>query len=879
MLSKLSTRLRALLRKSEMEHELDEELRHHIEQQTEQNIRLGMNPEEARYAARKAFGGVEQAKERSRDARGVRWLEELWQDLRYGARMLLKNPGFTLVAVITLALGIGANTAIFSVINRVLLRPLPYREPERLTILSQKTPQGQQVGFSIPDLFDFKEQNQSFTQCGGFYWEPINFGSERGTEQLLASYVTVDFFAALGEGPSRGRGFLPADDYPGASQIAIISNRLWQERLGGDPGVVGSKVTLDGRLFEVIGVMPAGFHFYERIDLWLPIGLWPYSRERDNRWALFAVARLKPSVTIEAARAEMDAIAGRLSRQYPQSNANRGAALSPLYDETVGAVRPSLRLLLAAVGFVLLIACLNVANLLLARGAARNKEMAIRSALGAGRWRIARQLFTESLLLAILGGALGSLLAIWLIDLTIALGGADIPRLAEVGARSIDHRVLGFSILISLLAGLIAGLMPALRSAQPDLTAALKDGAHTLGGARGQRLRHALVVGEVALAIVLLIGAGLLIRSLMMLRGVNPGYNPKQTLTVVVSLPRANYRDDYDRARFAQRAMESLNALPGAQQAASSYPLPIYGMAWGMSYRVEGEASPSPGEALSCQTASISPGFFSTLHVPLLRGRDFSYADTSEASRTIIIDETLARRHWPDESPIGNRLTVTGDRPRTVVGVVGSVRNWGLSQEPRAQIYIPHAQPLDTTSFVPYVYISLRTQVRPESLAAAVRGKIEEVDRDVAMSEIRTMDELLDQSVVQQRFAVFLMEIFAGLALVLAAIGVYGVMSYAVAQQTREIGIRMALGAERRDVLKLFLGQGLSLTLVGVAIGLAAAFGLTRLMKTLLFGVSATDPLTFALIAVLLTAVALLAVIVPARRATKVDPLAAFRSE
>jgi putative ABC transport system permease protein len=790
--------------------------------------------------------------------------------------MLVKTPGFTAVAIIALALGIGANTAIFSVVNAVLLRQLPYQEPERLVLLAQKTPQRPQTGFSIPDLFDFKEQNQSFAQCAGFYSELVNLGSPQGTELLPVSYVNADFFAALGTQPSVGRAFLSKDDYAGASQVAVISHEVWQKQFGGSQNVIGQKVTLDGRPFEIIGVMPRGFQFYEPIDVWLPMGLWPYSRERDNHWALYAVARLKPGVTIHAAQAEMDGIASQLSQQYPESNTDRGAALFPLHDEMVGEIRPALQLLLAAVGFVLLIACANVANLLLARSSVRQKEIAIRAALGAGRWRIVRQLLTESLLLAALGGALGVLLAFWATDLVMAVGGADIPRLAEV---SIDRSVLGFSLAVTMLAGVGFGLVPALQATKLELTTALKESSRVGGGARGRRLRDALVIGEVALALVLLIGAGLLIKSLSVLRGVNPGYEPGQVLTVGLSLPRATYHDDFDRARFAQQVVERVSAIPGAEQVASSYPLPVYGMAWGMSYWAEGEPQPAAGQAPPCQTATVSPGFFSTLRIPLLQGRDFNESDRRESQGVIVIDETLARRHWPNESPLGKRLTVTGDRPRTIVGVVGAVRNWGLNEAPRPQIYLPHLQPLDVTSFVPFMYLSVRTRVAPLSLAATVKSKIEEVDRDVAISEMKTMDELLDQSVAQRKFSTLLMELFSALALVLAAVGIYGVMSYSVTQRTQEIGIRMALGAQTKDVLRMVIGHGMTMVLIGVGIGLAGALAVTRIMSNLLYGVSATDPLTFVSVSLLLASVALVACLVPARRAMKVDPMEALRYE
>ena len=804
----------------------------------------------------------------------------LWQDLRYGLRVMWKNPGFTAVAVMALALGVGVNTAVFSVANAVLLRPLPYAEPERLVILSQSTPTARQAGFSVADFLDFREQAGSFEHCAAFYTEMVNFGGgAQGTRQVPFSFVTSDFFDTLGVRPALGRNFTPEEDRPGAPQVVIISQRVWREQFGADPRVVGQRVTLDGRPFEVAGVAPEGFHFYENVELWLPLGQWTKKWERSSHYSLSAVARLKDGVTFEQAEAEVETIAARLSQQYPETNAQMGASLTPIYEDTVGGVRPAFRVLILAVGFVLLIACVNVANLLLARATAREREIAVRSALGASRWRIARQLLTESVLLALVGGGLGVLLAVWGVDLVTAAGGADIPRLAEPGALGLDRNVLGFSLLISLVAGLGFGLAPALQATRAELVTALKEGGRGSGASRGRRLRDALVVGEVAMTLVLLVGAGLLVKSLVRLRGVSLGYNPEHVLTVGVSLPRATYKTDADVARFGQSAVESARTLPGVEHLAASYPLPVYGMAWGMFYSVEGEPPPEPGKFPLVQTAAVGPGFFPTMQIPLTQGREFTDADTADSEPVVIVDETLARRHWPGENPVGKRLTVKDDRPRTVVGLAGAVRNFGLADAPHPQIYIPHAQQLADSSPMPFVYLSLRTKGDPEALASAVKARVESVDRDAAISAIRPMDELLDRQVARERFAVLLMEIFAGLALALAAVGLYGVISYSVTQRTQEIGVRMALGAQTRDILRMIVGQGVALTLAGIGVGIAGAFALTRLMSGMLYGVEAHDPLTFASVAALVAAVALLASYVPARRATKVDPMVALRYE
>jgi putative ABC transport system permease protein len=800
------------------------------------------------------------------------------QDIRYAARVMRKSPGFALVAVFTVALGVGANTAIFSVANAVLLRPLPYPESERLFILSQTNRQTTRAGFSFADLQEFRAEARSFEQCAGFYSEMVNFGGGREAAQLPASFVNSDFFAALGTRPALGRAFNAEEDGAGAAQAVVISDRVWHEQFGADPQVVGRKVTLDGRPFEVVGVAPAGFHFREKVDLWLPLGLWPASRERGRSYALFAVARLRPGVTPEGARSEVETIAARLAREYPKTNAERGAALWPLREELVGDVRPALKVLLAAVGLVLLIACANVANLLLARSASRRQELAVRAALGASRARLARQLLTESVLLALVGGALGVLLAFWGVDAVTAAGGGAVELPAGEGAPPLDRNVLLFSLGVSLLSGLFFGLAPALRAARRDLAAELKKGGRGAAG-EGRRLSGALVVSEVALSLVLLVGAGLLLKSFMLLRGGATGYNPERVLTVGVSLPRATYRADDDRARFAGRVLERVRALPGVEQAASSYPLPVYGMSWGKLCAAEGYEPPAPNQYPPCQTASVSPGFFKTLEIPLLRGRDFAESDGPGAPPVVVVDETLAARTWPGEDPVGKRLNVVGNGPREVVGLVGAVKNWGLGEAPRPQIYLPHAQRLEGSGLVPFVYFAVRTGVEPETLAAGVRGAIAEADREAAVAQARAMDELLDRSVGRQRFAALLMEIFAGIALVLAAVGLYGVVSYGVARRTREIGIRVALGARPGDVLASVIRAGMRLTLAGLVLGLAGSLTLTRLLAGMLYGVKATDPTVYATVALALAAVALLACYFPARRATRVDPLVALRHE
>jgi putative ABC transport system permease protein len=804
--------------------------------------------------------------------------DEMIQDLRYGVRMFLNNPGFTLIAVLTLALGIGANTAIFSLVDAVLIRPLPYPEPERLVILAQNNSQIRRSGFSMADLFDFREQSRSFASFAGFYYEPLNLGRSEGAEQVNAAFVTSDFFATLGAQPALGRAFVPAEDRRGADAVAVISQKVWRERFGGDPNALGQSIALDGRSYTVVGVAPPGFRLdTEAVDLWLPIGLFPHQWDRKNHWALYAVARLKAGVSLQAAQDEMNVIALRLSQQYPETNANQGVSVSPLHDDLVGQIQPLLLLLLTATGFVLLIACANIANLLLARGAARWKELAVRAAIGASRVRLIRQSLTESLLLGLIGGAAGLALAFWMTKLIVAANQASVPRVNEVG---LDLRALSASLAMALAVGLLCGIAPAWQASKPELAGGLKEIGRLTGNKSRHRLGNALVVGEIALALALLIGSGLLIKSLALLRGVNLGYNADHLLAISVSLPRTTYRDDADKTRFTERAVERLRTLPGVQRAAGGFPLPVYGRSWGMAYSVEGEPATAPEQAHESLVASVSPDFFSTLQIPLIEGRDFTQFDSQTAAPVVIVDESLARRHWPDQNVAGKRITIRGgDPPRLIIGVVGGVRNSGLGERGRAQIYVPHQQPIAGTSLVPVVFLTLRTTVEPMSLEAAIRSKIGEVDRVVAVSQIAAMGTLLDESVAEQRLSALLLGLFSALALALAAIGIYGVMSYGVSQRTREIGIRLALGAKTRDVLRMVVGQGMTLALIGIAIGMVAALTLTRLMSRLLYSVSATDPVTYVAVAALLVAVALPACYLPARRATRVDPIIVLRSE
>ncbi|HKQ92034.1 MAG TPA: ABC transporter permease [Blastocatellia bacterium] len=875
MLSKLKTRLRAVLLKSEMERELDEELRYHIEQQTEQNIRLGMNPEEAKQSALKSFGGVEQAKERSRDARGVRWLENCWQDIRFGVRMLLNKPGFTLIAVITLALGIGANSVIFSFFNGILLRPLPFQQPERLVLLDEIATNrgGASLGVSWPNYLDWRAQNQAFSDLGCYQDITFTLTGVGDAEELSGAFISDRLFEALGVAPQLGRAFLPEENQPARHRVVILSHGLWQRRFGGDQKILGKTITLVNRAWMVVGVMPPGFKFPGAVDFWAPLA--HAARWSRSMHGLGAIARLKPGATIEQAQSEMSLIARRLAEQYPASNEGLDVRVTGLRDHLVKDYRRGLWILLGAVGAVLLIACANVANLLLARAAARRREMAIRAALGAGRFRIVRQMLCESLLLGVLGGAVGMALA-WLgLNLLLAALPAELPFWMKF---NVDGRVLGFTLAVSLLTSLACGAAPSWNAARIDLIETLKDGGRGAAGGSRQHLRRLLVTAQVALALILLAGAGLLMRSFLRLQQVRLGFNPDNVLTLRVTVTGSGYRGGS--ASFFHQLVERVNALPGVEVASAIIPLPLSGIgeSWDERLTVEGQPALPFGQAPIINDGRITPHYFRTMEIPLLAGRAFNDADTRDTPRVAIVDERLAREYWPSESPLGKRIRFgppENNAPwHTIVGVVGTVQHERLDAAMRKMVYVPNLQ-----NPVGFQTLVVRSNLPRESLIPAVKNVVKEMDPNLPITHVETMREVIAESVWQPRLYATLFAVFSVVALTLAAVGIYGVMSYAVTARTNEIGIRMALGAERRHVLKLVVGHGMALALGGVGVGLAGALLLTRLMKTLLFGVSATDPLTFAGVSLLLFSVALLACYLPARKATQVDPLVALRRD
>ncbi|MFP5264641.1 MAG: ABC transporter permease [Blastocatellia bacterium] len=810
-------------------------------------------------------------------------METILQDLRHAGRMLFNKPGFAALAVIALALGIGANSAIFSVVNAVLLRSLPYDAPERLVMVWGTTPQADRASVSPADFLDYRERNDVFEQVAAFTAGGFTLTGAGDPEQIRGARVSADFFSVLGARPALGRAFRAEDDEPGAARVVVFSQKLWQRRFNSDEGIIGKNVILNGQGFTVVGIMPAEFQFTipgifrSPAELWTPSALVKDNSTRGNHY-LRVIGRLKLGVSLERAQAGLAAIAGQLQQEYPSTNMGMGVRLVGLHEQIVGNVRPALLILLGMVGFVLLIACANVANLLLARAASRHKEIAIRMALGATRARLARQLLTESMLLALTGGAFGILLALWGTDVLVSLSPANLPRVKEVG---VDGYVLAFTLLISALTGVLFGLAPALQASKPDLNEALKEGSRGSSENLGRGpLRRLLVIFEMAAALVLLIGAGLMVKSFLRLSEVNAGFDPRNVLAMTLSLPRAKYKEPRAQAAFFREAFERIEGLPGVESVGAINDLPLGGDRDSTAFAVEGRPAPPPGERPSTEWRLVNPDYFKAMSIPVLRGRAFTEEDATDAPRVVVINDSFARRFFPNEDPVGRRiildLTISNAAPvaREIVGVAGDVRDLGLDAEPGPEVYAPYLQ-----EPVPYMAIMVKAKADPAALGPAVRGEVLAIDKDQPISSIQGMEQVIKDSVAGRRFNMTLFAIFAAVALLLAAVGIYGVMAYSVTRRTHEIGIRMALGASSSDVLRLVLGQGMTLALIGMAAGLAASAALTRVMSSLLYEVSATDPLTFAVITLLLAGVALMACYIPARRAMKVDPMVALRYE
>ncbi len=804
-------------------------------------------------------------------------MNTLLQDIRFGVRMLLKQKGFTAVALLTLALGIGANTAIFSLVNGVLLRPLPFPEAERIVYFEGTNPsQGiTDSNVSFLDFIDWSQQTDLFASTAAFYSASSNLGADGAEpERVPRAGVTNSFFNVIGVQPFLGRVFRPEEDLPNTQTVVIISHGLWKRRFGSDPGIIGKQVQINARPLTVVGVMPPGFDFPYESQVWVTSGVELSEEPRENRsWSV--VARMQPGVDLKQAQSRVSAINAQLAKQFPDTNKGWDAKLSILHERLVRQVKPSLLALLGAVGAVLLIACANVANLLLARGAARQKEVAIRAAMGASRARVVRQMLTESLLLSTIGGLGGLLLSVWLTEVLLSIIPEGAPRIDQVG---IDYRVLAFALGVSALTGIVFGLAPTLQASKLDVSSSLKEGGRTGEGHRRTSARSLLLIGEVALSLVLLVGAGLLIKSFVRLQEVRPGFNPHNVLMACLALPGAKYKEE-QRPEFFRQLVERLETLPGVQAAGGGVNLPLYASNYAIGRGFIPEGRPlTVDEAFDASYSTVTGNYFRALQIPLLAGRLFEVRDNADAPKVAVVNESLAKRHFGSPAAaIGKRLQIWRDEkfPREIVGVVGDTKTGLLEAENGAQIYIPHAQEASWN----FMGLVIRTAGDPAAFANTLRREVQTLDKDQPVYNIRTFDDVVMNSLGTRRVSMQLFTVFACAALLLAAVGIYGVMAYSVTQRAHEIGIRMALGAQKGDVLRMIVRHGMMLTIIGVGVGLLGAFALTRVIANLLFGVNAADPATFATVALLLAFVALLACYLPARKAARLDPMKALARE
>jgi predicted permease len=886
LIRSLKAGLRGLFRRPEADAELDAELREYLDADVAEKIKAGMNREDALRAARIALGSAEAVKE---GVRAVGWetlVDTVWQDIRFAVRTMRKNAGLSAVILVTLALGIGANTAIFGVVNTVLLQPMPYKQADRLvTVWGENKARGYDLDLvSSLDYADWKSQNGVFESMGASTDEMYTLTGAGEPAAVIAYDFSPDFFDLLGVSPILGRTFARDEDQPGKNRVAVLSYRLWKTQFGGDETVIGRSITLDGNAYTVIGVMPASFQYPQVVELWTPLTMTPkYAKDRGIRW-LRVMARLKPGVTIDRAQAEMKTIASRLRSEYPNTNKDYDVSVITLRQLVSGDVRPALLVLLCSVGLVLLIACANVANLLLSRAVARQREIAVRVALGASRSRMIRQFLTESLLLSLVGGALGLVIAYRGMGALVAMFPTTVSNLSipRVEAIPIDRWVLGFAVLASLITGIVFGLAPALQACRIMPGDSLKEhGRSGTSGAHGRRLRNVLVVSEVALSLLLLTAASLMTKSFLHLVQADLGFHSDHLLTLRILLPTYKYQKDSQQRAFSDEVLSRIQSVPGVKAAGTVTFLPLSGW-WGTrEVGVAGRPADPGVKNPRPVWSSVSTDYFRAASIPLLKGREFGNQDDASNANVAILSVGLARALWPNDDPIGKQVTIQGfDKTRQVVGVVGDVRQLGMvhqmgvNSEVMSEVYVPFAQvPTQLLGF------AIRTVGDPLSVAKAVQRAVWEVDKGQPMSFVETMDQLATETTVLQRASMILLGVFAGIALILASIGIYGVISYSASQRTHEIGIRIALGASSGDVLRLVIGEGVRLTVVGVAIGIAGAFGLTRFLASLLYGVSSADPATFVTVPLVLTAVAVAACYIPARRAMRVDPMVALRYE
>jgi putative ABC transport system permease protein len=880
----IQRRAHSLLRRSTADAELQREIDIHIRQLTRESIAAGMTEAEARTMALREFGPVEQIKEECRETRRVSWIQDFARDLRYGVRMLRQSPAFTAVAVLTLALGIGTNTAIFSIVDAVLLRSFPYPDPNQLVVMFNVPLNRPDAlsGISYRDFADYRDHNRVFSQLAGNTFHDLTLTGAGEPAIVNAADVTPELFSLLNPKPLAGRTLLPKDGKPGAPPVALLSENLWRSRFGSNPNLIGQSITLDMRSFTVVGILPASFRYPDGAphpDVWISVMQDPLfgpltSQPRVRLLGL--IGRLRPGVSLAKAQAEMKTVGAHLAKEFPAEDSGFTIRIQPYRQVVVGNLKSALLILLGAVGLVLLMACANVANLLLSRATSRGREMAVRLALGASRARIVRQLLTESVLLGVLGGVAGVLLAAWAVWSFRPFLPSDVVR---IGSIHLGGPVLAFALLLSLAAALAFGLAPVLLAAPSNLETNIKEGGERTGQRGSQHLRSFLAVAEVSLAVVLLIAGGLLIRSLALVTAVNPGFDPHHVTEAEISLPQFQYSKPEQWTVFSNELLARLHAQPGLQDSALAAPLPMDRQgAANFEFSIVGDPPLPPGKSITADYATVSPAYFRVMRIPLLRGRLFSELDAPSNPKVAIISETLAQRYFPNQDPIGRHMIFgfppNGNVSREIVGIVGDVRDVALSKKPGSMMYVPFAQaPLYGGEVV------VRSSLGASSVAAAIRQAVHSIDKNLPVTDVESFPDALGQSITQERFRTWVLGSFSAIALLLAAVGIFGVISYWAAQRTHEIGIRMALGAAPRNVLRLILGQGAKLALFGLGSGVIFAFLLTRWMASLLYGISATDPLTFGAVAIVLFGVALMACYIPARRAMRVEPMVALRSQ